>query len=335
MPPPGPGAPPGPVLVTGASGFLGRHIVRELDRAGYRTRLLMRRREHPGSHEVEVEGDLLDPASLAAAMSGVAAVVHAAGLVSTRPRDREQLHRVNVLGARNLLDAAAHAGVKRVVFTSSTSAVGALEHDAPGEALAEDAPFNVARLGVPYIAAKRAAHEMALKAGEGGLDVVVLSPTFVLGPAAGRRASSHDLVEAFVRRQLPACPRGGVNIVDVRDLARAYVAALAHPDPARHYILAGPENLTFSELFQRFERLSGINAPRLEIPNWCALAAGYVGQWLAPRGPLSASAVRMGALFWYYDGSAARRDLGLTPRPLDQTLADTLADTLAQTAPFD
>jgi dihydroflavonol-4-reductase len=311
-----------PVLLTGATGFLGGHVARVLREAGYAVVNLVRRGSGAApalSGARCVEGDLEEPASLKRALEGVAAVVHVAGFVSNAARDRRRLFDVNVLGARNLLAAAASAGVQRVVFTSSTSAVGALREDRPDLALREDAEFDLRDLAIPYVRAKREAHEAALQAREAGLPVVALSPTFVLGPGDWRLTSS-ELVDAFVRRRLPGVLAGGINAVDVRDLALAYVAALEHPDPAPHYILAGPENLTSLEFYRRLERCSGIAAPRWAIPRWAALAAGACVERLAPAASFTAATVRMGSLYWYFDGSLARRELGFETRSLDETL---------------
>ena len=310
------------VLLTGGTGFLGGHVARALHEAGHAVVNLVRPKSGtapalPGARCVE--GDLEEPASLKRALEGVAAVVHVAGLVSNAARDRRRLFEVNVVGARNLLEAAASAGVRRVVYTSSTSAVGALREDCPDLALREDAEFDLRDLAVPYVQAKRAAHEAALQAREAGLPVVALSPTFALGPG-DRRLTSSELVDAFVRRRLPGILAGGINAVDVRDLAPAYVAALEHPDPAPHYILAGPENLTSLEFFRRLERCSGIAAPRWVIPRWAALAAGACVERLAPGASFTSATVRMGSLYWYFDGSLARRELGFEARSLDETL---------------
>jgi len=317
----------GPVLVTGGTGFVGRHVVRELAHAGYQLRLLVRNLPASAAEDDHqyITGDLLDPVSLGNAMLGADAVVHAAGFVSTNPRDRKQIFDVNVTGTRNLLDAARTAGVKRVVFTSSTSAVGALATNNLNATLAEDAVYDLDRLNVPYVSAKRLAHQMALEARSDDFEIVVLSPTLILGPGEGPAASSHALVKAFLKGKIPAVPPGGVNVVDVRDLARSYVAALQHPAPSPHYIVGGPENMTLGALFQRLEGLSGINAPSLRIPGWCAVVAGHVSQIFAPKGALSVAAAKMGRLYWYFNSTAAQRDLGHDPRPLDETLATTIA----------
>jgi dihydroflavonol-4-reductase len=311
-----------PVLLTGGTGFLGGHVARALGGAGYTVVLLVRQMSGavplpPGARRVE--GDLEDPASLKRALDGVGAVVHVAGLVSNAARDRRRLFEVNAIGSRNLLEAATSAGIRRVVFTSSTSAVGALRQDRPDLALREDAEFDLWDLGAPYVQAKRAAHEAALRAREAGLPIVALSPTFVLGPG-DRRLTSSELVDAFVRRRLPGVLAGGINAVDVRDVAPAYVAALEHPDPAPHYILAGPENLVSREFYRRLERCSGVAAPRLAIPRWAALAAAACVERLAPAASFTTATVRMGSLYWYFDGSLARRELGFQARSLDETL---------------
>jgi dihydroflavonol-4-reductase len=315
-----------PVLVTGATGFLGRHVATALRDAGHEVIALVRRPDAaapqlPGIRCVE--GDLEHPESLQVALKDVGSLVHVAGFVSNSRHERGRLFAVNAVGAWNLLEAAGTAGVGRIVFTSSTSAVGALRDDRPEQALREDAPFELHDLAVPYVQAKRAAHEAALEAGVAGLPVVVMSPTFVLGPGDWRLTSS-ELVDAFVRKQLPGYIAGGINPVDVRDLAQAYVAALEHPDPAPHYILAGPENLTTHALFQRLELLSDIRAPRIRIPRWAALGAGLVGERLVRSAALTSATVRLGSLYWYFDASLARHDLGFVPRPLAETLQSSL-----------
>jgi dihydroflavonol-4-reductase len=315
-----------PVLVTGATGFLGRHVVTALRESGREVIALARRpdeaaRDLPGIRCVG--GDLEQTESLRIAMKDVGSVVHVAGFVSNALHERDRLFEVNAVGAWNLLEAAGAAGVERIVFTSSTSAVGALHADQPDAALREDATFELSDLAVPYVQAKRAAHTAALEAQRHGLPVVTLSPTFVLGPGDLRLTSS-ELIDAFVRKQLPGYLAGGINPVDVRDIARAYVAALEHPNPAPHYILAGPENLTTRALFQRLERLSGIPAPRIRIPRWAALATSLVGERLVRESALTSATVRLGALYWYFDASLARRDLGFAPRPLDRTLQSSL-----------
>jgi len=308
-----------PVLLTGSTGFLGRHVADALIEAGYPVLALVRRLGPERTGLRQVEGDLEDRASIERALEKVAAVVHVAGLVSAAARDRRRLFAVNAIGARNLLDAAMVAGTRRIVFTSSTSAVGALREDRPEAALNEEAVFDLEDLDVPYLQSKRLAHEAALRARERGAPVVVLSPSFVLGPG-DRRLTSSELVDAFVRRRLPGYLAGGFNVVDVRDLARAYVSALEHRDPAPHYILAGVDNLNARQFFEGLARCSGIAAPRLPLPRWVALLAGHCAQRVAPGGSLSAASVRLGSLYWYFDASLARRELGLSTRPLDQTL---------------
>jgi len=230
---------------------------------------------------------------------------------------------VNVTGSKNLLVAAAAAGVQRVVFTSSTSAVGAFKTDLRGKAWREDLPFNLENLPVPYVQAKRAAHEAALEARRQGLSVVLLSPSFVLGPG-DRHLTSSELVLAFVRRRLPAVLAGGLNPVDVRDLAPAYVAALRLEHPAPHYILAGKENITMQAFFERLGALCGHPAPRWRLPRPLALGAAGLSELLFPGSSFSLAAVRLGSLYWYFDSAAARRDLGFKTRPLDETLKASL-----------
>jgi len=312
------------VLVTGATGFIGGHVTKALCDAGYAVTALVRQSSRTNLSESSIRyvvGDLTDSASVRQAVQGVDAVVHVAGFISTASRDRQRLHDVNVIGARNLLAAVSSANIRRVVFTSTTSAVGALITNRPSEALSEEAGFNLRSVQAPYIQVKRAAHEAALKARQEGLPLVVLSPTLVLGPGVNR-LTSMELIDTFVRRRLPGYLEGGLNAVDVRDLAQAYVTVLSHPDPAPHYILAGAENLTMQQLFQRLESVSGIRAPRRRIRRRTALVLGALVQRVAPQSSFSPASVRLGTLYWYFNAAAARRDLNFCPRPLNETLQD-------------
>ena len=225
------------------------------------------RRQLPDNIEIR-RADITDVTALTEAFVGVQAAIHLAGMVSVKRCDNMEIHRINVTGAQNFLTAVEQAGVMRALFTSTTSAVAALSSDLPGAAYDETAVFNLACEPVAYIQAKRVAHELALNARQRGLPVVVLSPGFVLGPD-DINANTSELVDAVRRGRLPVCPRGGVNPIDVRDIAQAYVAALDHPDPAPHYILASRENLTLKDFIGRVAVSNGCFATAI-LPAECS-----------------------------------------------------------------
>lgn len=314
------------VAVTGAGGFIGSHVLRALVAAGYRPVAVLRpsARAVPVLDGVTVRyADVSNLRSLAEASEGADAIIHLAGLISTNARDRRDLIRVNVSGAKNVLQVTRRGRVKRLLFMSTTSAVGALYEDRPEYALNEHSPFNLDETRVDYITAKRVAHKLALADRAAGLPVTVLSPSFVIGPGDSVRNSTH-LIDLVARGQLPLVPHGGINPVDVRDVADAVVATLAHHDPAEHYILAGRQNISLSRLTAHVAHVAGIHAPRRHLPYALALAAARMAERLFPHTGVTAAAVRLSRYYWYFDGRRACHDLGLTPRPLDQSIADTL-----------
>ncbi len=320
------------VAITGATGFLGRHVLSALRTAGRRPVAVVRdagaaRRILPDDMEIR-QVDICDGAALTTAFEGMDAAIHLAGMVSVNKRDDRETYRVNVTGARNFLRAVEESGVARALFTSTTSAVGALSRPEPGAACDEATAFNLAAEPVMYIQAKRTAHEMALAAAEQSRDKgtrhVVLSPSFVLGPD-DINSNTSELIDAIARRALPICPGGGLNPIDVRDLAAAYVSALDHPDPAGHYILASGENLTLKEFIGRVAQLAHVTPPRLSLPNALVIALARGAEFIHPGGRLTAAGARLGRYYWYFDAALARRDLSLRCRPLDDTVKDTLA----------
>ena len=257
------------VAITGATGFLGRHVLDAVHQSGYRAVAVVRdavsaQNHLPGDIEIR-QADVMDAGAMEKAFRGVSSAIHLAGMVSVSRRDNQAVTEVNVTGARNFLMAVKRCGASRILFTSTTSAVAALSCDRPEQASDETAVFNLGHEPVAYIRAKRQAHELALDARRNGLPVTILSPSLVLGPG-DINSNSSELVDAVRKRALPVCPPGGVNPIDVRDIARAYVAALRHPDPAPHYILASQDNMSLKKFISRVATLSGVSPPRFSLP---------------------------------------------------------------------
>ncbi|WP_417462579.1 NAD-dependent epimerase/dehydratase family protein [Kordiimonas sp.] len=314
------------VAVTGAGGFIGKHVLQALLERGYRPVAILRpsARLTPELDRVVVRhADVTNLRALAEATEGADAIIHLAGLVSTSARDRGDLIRVNVAGAKNALQVTRRGGVKRLVFMSTTSAVGALQENTPELALNENSPFNIDETGVDYITAKRVAHKLALSDRAAGLPVTVLSPSFVVGPGDSLRNST-QLIDLVARGQLPVVPHGGINPIDVRDVANAVVATLGHHDPAEHYILAGRQNINLSKFVEQVASVTGASAPRWRLPFALTLAAARAAETIFPHTGVTASAVRLSRYYWYFDNCRACRDLGLAPRPFGQSIVDTL-----------
>jgi nucleoside-diphosphate-sugar epimerase len=229
----------GKTLVTGGTGFVGLHLVRELARRGDELRLLVREQSNTaplqGIEWERASGDLTDRDSVRRAMQGVESVFHVAGTTSMRTRARDRVFEVNVEGTRNVMEEAQRAEVSRVVLTSSSSAVGAAK---PGETIDEDHPFTVGRLGIAYINSKHEAELVAMRTAAKGLPVVIVNPSFVLGPDdPNPSGTSNALVRRMLLRRIPGYLDGAINIVDVRDVATGHLLAAERGRTGERYLL--------------------------------------------------------------------------------------------------
>ena len=319
------------VLVTGATGFLGSAVTRALARAGHSVRVLVRRPER--LHGVDglgldvFVGDVLRRPMVAAAADGADAIVHCAGLVSWRPRDRPELHRANVDGTINVLDVAADRGL-RVLHTSSISTLGGTHRP---QLFDEETPPVPLPFDCPYTESKRTSERLA-RAHRG--NVVVLSPGIILGPGDAYLTSS-QLVLRYLRGELHHHMRGGGTYCDVRDAADAYVAALERWQPGQHYILAGT-NLSHEEFREQLQRVTGLQRTyplSLQVAEWAASwseAASVFGPHLLED--LSLPVVRWGALYTYTSSQKAERSLSYRRREFRETLRDTVFDLLRRGA---
>jgi len=311
----------GKTLVTGGTGFLGSHLVRALAERGDELRLLVRetsRTDHldPISYERAV-GEVTDVDSVAAAMAGVERVFHVAGRTSLRRSDAERVREVNVTGTRTVLGEALRAGVERVVHTSSVAALGPATRDRPAD---ETQGYTGARLGNAYVDSKHEAEEEARRLAGEGLPVVIANPTFVLGPD-DPYGTSMALVRRFLLRRIPGYVNGGLNIVDVRDVAAGHLLVETKGQVGERYILAG-RNFTLQRLFADLSRISGVPPPPIRIPGAAALAGVGLAERIGLPLPVSAEEVSSARLWWWYRGDRAREELGFAPRPHEQTLED-------------
>jgi dihydroflavonol-4-reductase len=309
-------------LVTGATGFLGTHVVALLEAAGHR--VVPYSRAHGG--------DVTDGARVQAAARGCDGAFHCAGPVSRRPEDAEELYRVHVLGTKTVLGACEAAGVRRVVLASTSGTVAVSEDPRHIATEEDDAPIGlVARW--PYYRAKLFAERAALERG-GRLEVVSVNPSLLLGPGDVNGSSTED-VRLFLEGAVPAVPAGGLSFVDVRDAAEAMVLAMARGGPGERYLL-GACNLTVREFFARLSRVSGVPAPWLPLPRSRAIAragaawASRVAARIGVRTAIDPVSVEMGQCFFYLDASKAERELGWRPRDPNETLMDTVLDLRAR-----
>jgi dihydroflavonol-4-reductase len=312
-------------LVTGASGFVGSHLVRALAARGDELRLLARRDanlEHLDDLEFErTTGDITDRRAVRRAMKGAERVFHVAGSTSMRGGgDRQRIFDVNVGGTIHVVEEALRAGVERVVHTSSAGAVGPAR---PGGTADESQPFRAADLGLSYVNSKHEAEVEVLKAVTHGLDVVIVNPTFVLGPD-DPTGTSNALVKRLMLRQIPFFIDGGLNIVDVRDVAKGHLQADRKGKAGERYILGG-RNFTLSRLFADIGRISGVPPPPVKVSPRLTSAAVAVAQRAGLPTPVSEEEVRSAQQWWTYRSTKARKELGFKPRPHEETLEDAIA----------
>jgi len=323
-------------LVTGATGFLGSHLVDHLLAAGHHVVSLCREEEpelEAGGIEV-ARGDVLDRASVERAAKAADGVFHCAGKVSRDPNDAEALYRLHVDGTKNVVEGSKAAGVRRLVV-ASTSGTVAVSDDPHHVASEDDEPDVVLLSRWPYYRAKLYAERAALSANQaGGFEVVSVNPTLLLGPRDLRGSSTED-VRLFLEQRIPAVPAGGLSFVDARDAAIGMALAMEKGRPGQRYLL-GACNLTIRELFARLEHLSGVRAPILPVPrlpNLARASAPFMNRALRVLGgfpDLDPVSLEMAQYFWYLDASRAEKELGWTPRDPTETLADTIADLYAR-----
>ncbi len=313
------------VLVTGATGFVGGAVARLLAEREYEVRVLVR----PGHDEAvlrkqgidPVQGNLLNTASVEAAVEGMDGVFHAAAVYAYWSADPALLYRVNVDGTKALLAAARAAGVRRVVFTSTVAAV---KWPGSGRLADEASAASLEDMVGHYKRSKLLAEQAALSAGGAGFEVVVVNPTAPFGPGDARPTPTGRIVLEFLRRLMPGYVRSGINVIDVDDVAEGHVAAFERGTPGERYIL-GNENLTLARVYGLLSDVTGLRRLPVRVPYWAAYAAGLVDEFVEgrvlgrePYVPLEG--LRVARHPMYADCSKAVRELGLPQTPAANAL---------------
>jgi dihydroflavonol-4-reductase len=311
------------LLVTGATGFLGATLVPLLCEQGHEVRALVRSGAAVPGVET-VRGDVRDPDSVRRALEGVDGLYHLAGLVSRDPADARKMYELHVDGTRNVLTAAARAGLKRIVLASSSGTIGVSR---VRRVATEEDDYPIETVGRwPYYLSKIYEEKLALEFARRGLPVVVLNPSLLLGPGDSRMSSTQDVFR-FLMGRIPVMPRGGISFVDVRDAARAFVSALTRGNVGERHLL-GAANWEFTEFFERLGRIAHRPPPVLRMPSPLKLAAAHwMERWARSRGrepDLPASDVEMGECWFFIDSSKAERLLGFHPRDPVATLTETV-----------
>jgi dihydroflavonol-4-reductase len=313
-------------LVTGATGFVGSHIVRALVEAGHSARVLHRKTSKlealAGVPYESALGDILDPDSLRAACSGCDWVFHVAAVADYWRADHSRMFEANVDGTRYVLAAAREAGVRRVVFTSSAAAIGFREDGLPA---GETFHFNLPPEQFPYGYSKVLAEAVAQEAVAAGQDVVITNPVVVMGPGDLNMISGSYLVQVKRFGRFVPVTSGGIAVVDVRDVAAMHLAAAEHGRPGERYIL-GTANYTHREWYGMIADVAGTRRPFLPTPDFVLpiVAAGInLARKIGIETPVDADQTRLGGRNIYFAYEKAWSELCKPQVDMMQSLQDT------------
>lgn len=313
------------VLVTGATGFVGGMVARELVHAGHEVRLIVRPeadRRQVCKLPVEISpGDIRDLDSLRRAVKGCAHVYHVAALYKLWVRHPREMYVSNVCGTENVLRAAQESGVEKVIYTSSVATLG-LPSD--GTAGNEDTPVSLADMIGDYKRSKFLAEQVALRYARAGLPVVIVNPSTPVGVGDLKPTPTGKVIVDFLNGKMPAYVDTGLNLVDVEDVARGHLLAAEKGQIGEKYIL-GHENLTLQQILALLAELTGRPAPRFKIPYALALGVAYADAALARLVPgrepfVPPVGVKLSKKKMFFDPSKAVRVLGLPQTPVREAL---------------
>ncbi len=304
---------------------MGSHVARRLAKQGADLRLLVRRTSRTGNidaiHAERVVGDLEDAASLRKAVQGCEFVFHVAADYRLWAPDSQSMYRANVEGTRAMIEAAAHAGVRRLIYTSSVATMGFRKD---GEPCDENSPVSENEMIGHYKRSKFMAEQIALRAGAGGGKVVVVNPSAPVGEQDIKPTPTGRIVLDFLNGKFPAYTDTGLNLVDVDEIAAGHIAAMERARPGERYILGG-ENLTLKQVLDKLSAISGVPAPVMKVPYAVALGFAAFDTFFTgmirkqvPRATIDA--VRMGRKKMYVSSAKAERDLGWRIVPVDSAL---------------
>lgn len=306
------------ILITGATGFVGAALVRRLLRLGRDIRITVRAEsDHTNIRGLPLEpvqADIRNLDALKRAMDGCTQVYHVAGLYRSWMRDYGMLRQINVEGTRNVLEAAHSAGVKKVVHTSSIAALGMPPDGSPVD---EDSVFNLHHLKLPYEQSKFEAELVVREYLTKGLSVVIVRPALVMGPGDLYPTPSGKIVLDLLHGRVPCYFDGGIDIVDVDDVAAGHILAMDHAEPGEAFNLGCQGNfILMRDLFRLIARIGGVHAPFLKMPVSCTLlyarALTCIADYITHREPLATPAnIRIVALKRRVDFSKAVRVLGI------------------------
>lgn len=311
-------------LVTGAAGFIGSNVVKLLMEDGVDVRAMVLpgedTRNIDGLEVERVEGDVLDPPSLDAALKGCDTLFHLAAIYSIFSKDRGCFYRVNLQGSRNMLWAAKRADIERIVYTSSIAALGVKAGTLPAD---EETEFNQFDRANDYVLTKYLSQQEALTFAREGLPVVIVNPCFPYGEGDVAPTPTGKIILDVANGLQFMAYEGGINIVDVKDVARGHLLAAKRGEVGETYIL-GNENVTIKDLFEMVARTVGLDVRIVQMPLPLAKLYGWLWEkWAGISGhqPMTtAKEIAYSNQFLFYDISKAREKLGYDPTPVEESM---------------
>jgi dihydroflavonol-4-reductase len=310
------------VLVTGATGFVGSHVARQLVDAGHSVRVLVRAGSNPiGIADLSVErceGDLRDVLSLGRAMNGVRRVFHVAADYRLWSRNPDEIYQSNVQGTRSLFEAARQNGVERIVYTSTVATIAV---PGPDDSLPnEQTHAALDQMVGHYKRSKFLAEMEAIKAAADGLPVVIVNPTTPVGSGDWKPTPTGRIIVDFLNGKIPAYVDTGLNIAAVEDIAAGHLLAAEKGRIGERYLL-GACNMTLKEILQTLAAIAKRPAPRMRLPHAVAIAAAHASELCArftgrePQIPLEGAKMSRYRMFIASDKAA--RELGYAPGPVE------------------
>ncbi len=318
------------VVVTGATGFVGSAVVRSLLQRGEAVRVMARagsdRRNLEGLDIEVVEADLLDPGSLAGLVAGARGLYHLAADYRLWSRRPEEIYQANLEGTRNLVRAAANAGVERIVYTSSVATLGIHRDGTPAD---EETPSSLKDMIGHYKRSKFLAEEAVKELiTKDNLPIVIVNPSTPIGPRDVKPTPTGRMIVEAAAGRMPAFVDTGLNVVHVDDVAEGHLLAYDIGRVGERYILGGT-NMTLAEILQGVAHLTGGKAPRVKLPHSLVMpiaAASEAWSRLRPDGTpfVTIEGVRMARKRMFFSSAKAISDLGYRFRPWEEALADSI-----------
>jgi len=313
------------VLVTGATGFIGRAVAEAISARGIDLRLMIRSDKYLDQVKhldfERVSGDLTDPASLRKACDGVDAVFHVAAMYSMWVRDTDLLYKTNVEGTTLLIQAALDAGVTKFIYTSSVAAIGHRDDGTPSD---ETVEWNLEWTKDPYVKSKHLAHMAVSEFIRDGAPIILTYPSAPIGWADVKPTPTGQMYVDLINGKVPMYYDGGFSLVDVDDVGEGHVLAYEKGKIGEGYILTN-ENFTLKQIFDMASEIAGVGKVWLKVPKGIAIMGGAFLEWWAntftKSAPiLTAGGARMTGLPPWFTGEKAVRELGLKLTPVREAM---------------